>query len=183
MKKLFFLILLPLAALVAGPVVTLTDDFNCYVDGVNFGQPADVIANNPKLAPAVNLAMQAHHAKVQSDAATAIKAAQDAATAAVAAAQADAAKKISDAQSAADAAAADAAQKIADAQDAAAASEAARAAEANRTADVVSALQAANLISPLPPKVVTAMQTESDKQKAALIAQKAAIDAQLAKLP
>lgn len=68
------------------PVVVITDTANCYVNGQNVGQPADAIANNPALAPAIQTALVAFVAKTVSDAQAAIAAAQAEADAKVAAA-------------------------------------------------------------------------------------------------
>ena len=71
MKLLFSLALSALLSLAAfaaetpAPVVTITDDANCYVNGVNVGAPVDAIANNPSLAPAINSAFVAYHRAVQ----------------------------------------------------------------------------------------------------------------------
>jgi hypothetical protein len=127
--------LLPLAAFATAPVVTVTDDGNCYVDGVNYGQPQDAIANNHDLAPAIGAAFIAHHAKVQADAQTAIKAAQDAAAAQTSTAQAAASKQASDAQ-------ASAAQQVSNAQKASADAIAANAAALKAAQDQVASLTA-----------------------------------------
>lgn len=58
------------------PVVVITDTANCYVDGVNVGQPADAIANNPALASAIQTALVAFVTKTVSDAQAAIAAVQ-----------------------------------------------------------------------------------------------------------
>jgi hypothetical protein len=76
------------------PSVIIQDTSNCYVDGVNVGQPIDAIANNPALASPIQTAFVNYIQKVQSDA-----------DAAVAKAKADADKQIADAAKAAAAAA------------------------------------------------------------------------------
>jgi hypothetical protein len=72
------------AALAAEPTVEIKDTGNAFIDGSNAGQPADVIANRPTLAPAINKALVAYVAKVKADAEASIKTAQDAATKAIA---------------------------------------------------------------------------------------------------
>lgn len=92
MKKLIALLALAvlatasIAAETPAPVVVISDTSNCYVDGVNVGQPIDAIANNPKLASAIQTAFVAYIQRVQADAA-----------ALVAKAKADADKQIADA--------------------------------------------------------------------------------------
>lgn len=50
---------LAIAALhAADPVVTITSATSVLVDGVNFGKPADAIANNKALAPAIQSALE-----------------------------------------------------------------------------------------------------------------------------
>lgn len=61
-----------LLAQAADPVVVITNSSNVTVDGASWGKPADVIANNPALAPAVQRALEAwaadmEAAKKQSD--------------------------------------------------------------------------------------------------------------------
>ena len=94
---------LAFAALISAqtpPVVTIDSASNCYINGTNAGQPADVIANNPALAPAVQKALVAFVANVNATIATNAKAASDAAAATVKAGQDAATKQVADAQAA-----------------------------------------------------------------------------------
>ncbi len=68
----------------APPAVVIADTGNCYLDGVNAGQPADVIANHPARAPEVSAALVAFVKKTTADSAAAIKTAQDAAAKSIA---------------------------------------------------------------------------------------------------
>ncbi len=69
----FFLLFAVAAAFAsaADPVVAIDSATNVYIDGVNFGQPADVIANNPKIAPLVQTALVGFVKKTETDAAAA----------------------------------------------------------------------------------------------------------------
>lgn len=69
MKKLITFLLISSAAFAAAPLVEIRDTGNVFVDGVNVGAPADAIANNPALAPAIQNALTAFVAKVRTDAA------------------------------------------------------------------------------------------------------------------
>lgn len=72
MKKLISLALcalLSLAAIAASsPSVRIDNASNVYVDGVNVGAAADAIANNPALAPVIQVALTTFVAKTASDA-------------------------------------------------------------------------------------------------------------------
>jgi hypothetical protein len=73
MKKLIALLFLTLVsippALAAdAPVIVIRDAGNCYVDGMNVGAPADAIANNPAIAPQIQLALDAYNEKVKAEA-------------------------------------------------------------------------------------------------------------------
>lgn len=86
MKKIIALALcalVSLAAFAAAPLVTISDTGNTYVDGVNVGQPADAIANNPKLASPIQTALVAFVATVKAEQAAATKAAQEGAAKAI----------------------------------------------------------------------------------------------------
>ena len=74
---------LTLSAFAADRIVEVKDTGNTYVDGVNVGQPADAIANNPKIASDIQIALSKFVAKVNKDQADATKAAQDGAAAQV----------------------------------------------------------------------------------------------------
>lgn len=70
-----------IAALHAEPVVVVQSATSVTVDGVNFGKPADAIANNPKLASAIQVALEkwaadVTAAKADSDAKLAAKSAR-----------------------------------------------------------------------------------------------------------
>ena len=47
----------------SAPTITITDEANCYVNGMNVGQPADAIANNPALAAPLQTAVVAFVAR------------------------------------------------------------------------------------------------------------------------
>lgn len=62
----------------ADPVVLVLNETTVTVNGQNWGKPCDVIANNPQLAPAVQLALEKwaadlRQAKADADAALAAK--------------------------------------------------------------------------------------------------------------
>lgn len=80
MKIIVIFLCLAASCFAAAPVVTITDDSTCLVDGQNFGQPQDVIVNNPQLASAVGIAWKVYRAKVVADAASATVQAQADAT-------------------------------------------------------------------------------------------------------
>lgn len=85
MKKLLALALCAFVSLTASAaVVEIKDTGNTYVDGVNVGQPADAIANNPALASPIQIALSKFVAKVAADQAATTKAAQDGAAKAIA---------------------------------------------------------------------------------------------------
>lgn len=48
------------------PTIIIADLANVYVDGVNVGQPADAIANNPQWASGIQTALTAYFAQLQS---------------------------------------------------------------------------------------------------------------------
>lgn len=80
MKNLLssFLILVSSFAANAADTVLVLNETTVTVNGQNWGKPCDVIANNPQLAPAVQLALEAwaadlRQAKADSDAALAAK--------------------------------------------------------------------------------------------------------------
>ncbi|MES2692665.1 MAG: hypothetical protein V4773_04270 [Verrucomicrobiota bacterium] len=86
MKKLIPLILalcalIPLAASAAEPVVVVENTGNVTVNGSNAGAVADVAANNPSLAPAIQAALVTFLTTVQSEASATIAAATAAADA------------------------------------------------------------------------------------------------------
>lgn len=73
MKKLLLLLSLFTATVfAAAPVVKIDSASNIFVDGVNYGQAADAIANNPQLASAIQVALVAFVKKQSDDAAQAI---------------------------------------------------------------------------------------------------------------
>ena len=125
-------------ATAADPVVVVVSATSVTVDGVNFGKPADTIANNPQLASAIQLALE----KYDADRSAALAAAEAKVTAA----------------------------------------------EAKRAA-VVTAMEAAATQTTLAAKVAAfqasiavAKQTDAQKRLAEITAQKAALDAEAAKL-
>jgi hypothetical protein len=59
MKHILIILALTTALHAAEPVVVVTSATNVTVDGVPWGKPADVIANNAALAPAVQHALEA----------------------------------------------------------------------------------------------------------------------------
>ncbi len=173
-------------SLAAAPAVVINDAMQCLVDGVNYGVPADAIANNPALAPAINLALRKYFDQVRADHAAR-------ADAAIAKAKADAdvvvAKAAADAlaaKTAADAATAKAASDVSPATAAVAAARAEAAAakatadsESARAAAIAAAVQALPIALPAPVKA--ALQTEKEKRRAEALKQKAALEAELAK--
>ena len=155
MNKILSLVLVLLSgvAFAAAPVVVIDDNWNAIVDGANAGKFGDVIVNNKANAELLVAVNLAVMAK-----ANAVKAERDAALAAKAAAE----------------------TAKAAAESAKAAADTAKAAETARVAQIIAALKGVAPAS-LPPEVQAAIQTEAEKKKAALLAQKAALEAELAK--
>ena len=62
MKKLLALLLISVAVVVAAsaPTIAIVDLSNVTINGANAGAVADVIANNPTIAPAVQQALDAY---------------------------------------------------------------------------------------------------------------------------
>lgn len=76
-----FLILVSSFAATAADTVLVLNETTVTVNGQNWGKPADVIANNPQLAPAVQLALEAwaadlRQAEAEAEAALAAKTAR-----------------------------------------------------------------------------------------------------------
>jgi hypothetical protein len=73
MKSLFssFAILISSFAATAADTVTITSATSVLVNGVDYGKPADAIANNKQLAPAIQLALEKWAADLTADKATA----------------------------------------------------------------------------------------------------------------
>lgn len=65
--SLGLLVSLSCCALAADPVVAITPADTVTVDGTAFGKPADTIANNPSLAPAIQRALDAHLATLRAE--------------------------------------------------------------------------------------------------------------------
>jgi hypothetical protein len=68
---LLALFTLAITALHAADVVTITSATSVLVNGVDYGKPADAIANNKQLAPAIQLALEKWAADITADKATA----------------------------------------------------------------------------------------------------------------
>jgi ATP/maltotriose-dependent transcriptional regulator MalT len=78
MKTILAFLALAALGFAAEPVVRITDTGNVYIDDSNAGQPADVIANHPHIAPLVQKALVAYVAKTAADAQASIAAANKA---------------------------------------------------------------------------------------------------------
>lgn len=146
----------PLVALAADPVVVVNNVSSVTVDGVPAGSVVDVLANINK----PNIRARLLDALI----------AREAAIVAVEKARADTAV-----------AAAVAAKTAAENSQAAAV--AARLAAESRVAAIVTAIKSTQIVAPLPSAVAQAILDEDAKKRAALLAQKAAIEADIAKIP
>lgn len=135
MKKLILFLCIACAAFAATPVIVVTDENTCLIDGSNAGMPGDAIVNHPALAPAINTALKAYLKSTRDAHAAALKSATDAATAAEA-----------------------------------------------KVAALVTALKSVDQ-SKLPAEAKAELLTAAEKEKAALQAQKAEVEAKLAALP
>lgn len=192
MKTYLALIIFAVAALsasAADPVVVIQNAGSVTVDGVPMGTVVDVLVNSkaPNIRAVVLDAWIALEQKVKD-------AERTRADAVIAKNTDDTTKAQADAKVAKDAATAKAAADVKAAQDDAAAKIAAadaKAADAKAKSDaactqylaVVNAVKALPNLASLPAAVQTAVQAEDAKRKAAIATQKAALDAELAKIP
>ncbi len=176
------------------PVIVITSDCHCMVDGANWGQIADVMANNPKMAGAVNDALRAHLESVRQDATATVEAKRAELTASgeKLAAQLNEAREAHVSAAQAHQTAQAELQKSADALNderkiAAAAVAAAKRVGSAAQSEIARAAALTDLIrklpGELPAEVREAIKTDAEIRRARLHQKKAAVEAELAALP
>lgn len=164
--KILIALLLALPSFAADPVVVVNSAMSVTIDGKDAGSVVDALANNPNVANLRARLLDAWLAR-ESEITAVEKARADTA---IATAQDKAAADVAKAKDDADVAVAAAAAKATAADK-----------ETARCAAIVAALKSVNM-GPLPAVVAQAIVDEDAKKKAALEAQKAAIEADIAKL-